>query len=522
MLGKIKIILVTGLLSAAALAAPDKEVEKALLAALKAENGEAIRTALLPVVQGGGAENAEFLLDTLEKMGRSSDKAYWQMVNATTSFSDDAALKAIGEYLVKNKKTALSRDLLFALQNNHSSAAAAAHALVLDKGADDMKPLSIDQLAAIESVAAVDVLIAAYKKMKADDPLAKKVDRALRILTGADCGSADNWAAWWANARQDGLKKRDADTSTGTVADDLDPSRADEFVGLETLAPEKIIVLKAKCPSGGCNFDDIERLLEKMKIPHTLVERDKFEMDPAILASAQVLISNCVQTEDHCICKGCKADMSSTTMRLGQCSGCDKHDIVNHKFKANTVKRIGEWVNAGGYFFSEDWGLTEVLEPNWAEMVKSGKLLAKGDTMAQPYRGNTSHPLLRGVFARDPNKKIGQSASDYGSDEGGDTVERGILSEALKTPEHYWHIDDDSPAIKVVGKAVTILLRSQDLLEQAEGNDAIAITFQPRGPKGGAVLHVLSHFGEQKSEVDEFAMQNLLLNFLLEATRRGS
>ena len=32
--------------------------------------------------------------------------------------------------------------------------------------------------------------------------------------------------------------------------------------------------------------------------------------------------------------------------------------------------------------------------------------------------------------------------------------------------------------------------------------------------------HVLSHFGKQNSEDDEFALQNLMLNFLIEANER--
>ena len=39
---------------------------------------------------------------------------------------------------------------------------------------------------------------------------------------------------------------------------------------------------------------------------------------------------------------------------------------------------------------------------------------------------------------------------------------------------------------------------------------------------GGRVLYVLSHFGKQESNEDEYALQNLLINFLVEAAdRRG-
>ena len=40
---------------------------------------------------------------------------------------------------------------------------------------------------------------------------------------------------------------------------------------------------------------------------------------------------------------------------------------------------------------------------------------------------------------------------------------------------------------------------------------------------GGRVVYVLSHFGKQESTADEHSLQNLLINFLVEANeRRGS
>ena len=70
------------------------------------------------------------------------------------------------------------------------------------------------------------------------------------------------------------------------------------------------------------------------------------------------------------------------------------------------------------------------------------------------------------------------------------------------------------------------------------GDDATAITFFPgaewksvigtggfeqdrrKMKRGGRVVHVLSHFGKQQSQDDEYALQNLLLNFLIEANER--
>jgi hypothetical protein len=96
---------------------------------------------------------------------------------------------------------------------------------------------------------------------------------------------------------------------------------------------------------------------------------------------------------------------------------------------------------------------------------------------------------------------------------------------------------------------VVTLLTSPELMKSTKGDDAVAITFAvkpgeatPGGPKkgapvasgtelshdrksmaGGRVVYVLSHFGKQESATDEFSLQNLLINFLVEANeRRGA
>ena len=100
-----------------------------------------------------------------------------------------------------------------------------------------------------------------------------------------------------------------------------------------------------------------------------------------------------------------------------------------------------------------------------------------------------------------------------------------------------WVIDDDSPLIDVINpSAVTLLMTSEELKKDGGANgDAVALTFMPAAPAsekfaadghpeklvGGRVLHILSHFGKQNEKSDEFALQNLLLNFLMEGQRRN-
>jgi hypothetical protein len=111
----------------------------------------------------------------------------------------------------------------------------------------------------------------------------------------------------------------------------------------------------------------------------------------------------------------------------------------------------------------------------------------------------------------------------------------------LKVGSGKWHIDKDSPDIKILKPAdVTVLMVAPALRDDKGGkeSDVVAFTFAygggggnqaakitsdtniPQIKSGGRVLHVLSHFGKQKNAADEFVLQNLLLNFLIEVQER--
>ncbi|MBI4565435.1 MAG: hypothetical protein HY716_12145 [Planctomycetes bacterium] len=146
-----------------------------------------------------------------------------------------------------------------------------------------------------------------------------------------------------------------------------------------------------------------------------------------------------------------------------------------------------------------------------------------------PKPGAGTHPYLRRIFTRHPKDlRRGETGTE----------------EEFERLTHEWKIDNESPAIRITNKqAVTVLVYSTEVGKKAgaEGSDAVAITFAvgARGPEakdpvatgkpieqdrakmsGGRVLHVMSHFGKQKSVSDEYTIQNLLLNFLIEASER--
>ncbi len=556
-----RLAVVLGAALAVAIATPAassdvKALEGELKSAIQAKDFPAMDRAIQALRATGGEEAVKLLVRLAQKIPPGEDLVYWRLLNGAAGMRDEEGLRAVAAAILSSDTgRVLSRDLMFAMQNNRSPAAPAlVHARILEKGADDLQLMAADQLALIEVSESVDVLIDAYEREeRKDSELRRRLLNSLKSLTGADCGSADAWCKWWAGARAQGPQGRARrESNTGTVVDE--GFRGPETEALSKIRPEMILVLRASCPKNrygdaACNYDRIESILEQMKIPHTVATIEDFNAGKVPLEGRTALILNCVNIYDHCVCQTCRPSGGATANRMTNCTGCDKHDVVNHKISGLTykrdpvtgrekqdpihgnVKRIKEWVERGGYLFSEDYGLVALLEPCWPGLVKAGKQVKQRTVACSPARGRTAHPMLRGVFV-DPEARAANAPG-----EGGETSLRdpNQLPPDAKITRN-WVIDDDSPVIQVTGGAgVTVLMTSEDL--KGEGGPAfesVALTFLPSGPQtekyaqegkpeklaGGRVLHVLSHFGKQESREDEFALQNLLLNFLIEAHRR--
>lgn len=166
--------------------------------------------------------------------------------------------------------------------------------------------------------------------------------------------------------------------------------------------------------------------------------------------------------------------------------------------------------------------MEDFLAEIFPQYVKHGPERPDETVSVLPKAGNSGHPYLRNVFSRKPQGEI-----------------RGTVTEAdLLTVDHRWKIDRETRCIKVVDpKRVVTLMTSPDLDRKAERHDAVAVTFavgddgagavatgvfqqEQARMTGGRVLYVLSHFGKQESRDDEYTLQNLLLNFLMEASER--
>ena len=88
------------------------------------------------------------------------------------------------------------------------------------------------------------------------------------------------------------------------------------------------------------------------------------------------------------------------------------HRACSHKLTDEAVRKLKEWVEAGGYLFTEDWGLTDMLERAWPDLVGTGSYLPEGEVDVAPARGATTHPLLRGVFVS-TKKMIKEEIPDF-------------------------------------------------------------------------------------------------------------
>ncbi|MFC1707925.1 hypothetical protein ACFL59_14100, partial [Planctomycetota bacterium] len=497
-----------------------------------------------------GAAKAVFGLATKLPLGV-AENAYWRLVRGLAEFRDVEACEYLGSQICKGKTAGITRDLMFALQSNHTQAVLELHRKVLAKGPIDLQEMAAEQVGRIRLVASVDLLIDALEReeKRRGSTLVARILRSLRRLTDADCGPAHAWRGWWEARREKGVPSRRERSGTGTVVDHVDPF---DSAALEKMEARHLLVLTCcYVPEVGEeteDFDHIEELLSEMKVPHTVVRRKDFEKpDYRGLREAWILCVNCTNTEDHCVNPEHEAG-AQTGMRMHECDGPGAHKIVNHRLSAAAVQKIKAFVTRGGYLFTEDWGLCELLEEAWPHLVASHPHYAKTDEDKEYLpemtvdvvagRGETSNPMLRGVWRRETEEE-----SSGGTGEGGGTVPREPPPTAEELlAKHAWVIDEDSPALAIKNRRIVrALMVSPELKKhtQASSNDSVVVTFFPAGarktggsatptgrylgqerPNGGRVLHVVSHFGRQVSKQDEFALQRLLVNFLLEANRR--
>jgi hypothetical protein len=541
-------------LSATLVAQDLKTAEKALAQALKDGNRKGVETAVAALLTAGSADSIKVLLAALSKPpardakkdkepadDTAASECYLTMLNAAASFNDDAALAALAEFIVANKAKPVARDAMAAVCNHANKPLVALCFKVLDGGTDDLKLMALDQIISLGDKTAVEPLVKAMKaNEKSTSGLLLRIGRALTIFTGQDyADSVSNWTGWWeANKDKDWqIKPASAGGSTGTVTDSLDRARMTEVERLKKTA--KVLVLGAgtgcKCGKDH-DLDHIEKVTEQMGLQTETVNKTEFEkMDDAKLNEYVAILGNCTHIREHCVCPLCKPGEYGKD-RLFKCV-CPKdlHENARYVLSDKGVQKLRKYVENGGYLFAEDWAMEDYVQKAFSEYVIIGSVRSKDEVVAVfPKVGATSHPYLKKIFAAPPRER-----------EKGMT----ITSDELDKIDHSWKIDKETRTIHIRDPRVVTLLTSPELLKTAKGDDAVAITFgvtpvatggapqkknaavasgtelaqDRKVMAGGRVVYVLSHFGKQESTQDEHSLQNLLINFLVEANeRRGT
>ncbi|MGE4620478.1 MAG: hypothetical protein AAEJ04_11785 [Planctomycetota bacterium] len=537
-----------------------KELKKLVQQAAMSGDAAALAEVLRTLGKMPGREPAAAILSSAASLSKGPDDIYWFLLQGIAGFQGPDAFTEMGEFVVRYKTKPIARDLLNALRKCKSKYANRVIRRVLASCPMDMQLMAVDVAAGVPVRRTVDVLMPILVREDLKERGGKKPATALKLaivsaleaLTKQRLGSSViNWQGWWGKAREEGLKtirdEADDHAPTTGLARPLDPVRARQFLGLEEMPPGSVLVIKGPTAANGndTNFDHIEHVLDRIRIPHTVVEKGELEKPSYKLDGIAAIFVNCTQIHSFCQSPGHKAG-GYTGNRLHRCEGPDPHDTVQFKMKQAAIEKLVKFVEKGGYLFTEDWCLVEILEIGFSSFVRSGSALEGADVGIRPERGMTAHPMLRGVFVppvdlsalrrryyedEDDDEDEGEYDPAIEDDPGdidlgrGKTAvgagEEGMLEEIgdpdIRLVEHRWKIDKESPALDIQSKKVQVLIDSEDL-EQACGEGAVAVTFPV---KRGRVVHVLSHFGKQSSSDNEATIENLLVNFLLQVRIRA-
>ena len=310
------------------------------------------------------------------------------------------------------------------------------------------------------------------KGRKVRDTLHRELITALQNLSGKDMEAHVDWSNWW-KAHRDSWKWE----KTGEKGDDdsvigrMKKHRKSDLKTLERLGKTDIICVRG-------SSDRVQEVLEAIEIEHSVVRRE--ELFKNELKPSSVLILNCNGNKDQ--------------------------------FSDQELAKLSKFVAEGGYLFSSDWELKFTIEKAFpgtigfageSERVERGKEKAE---MIRPLVPN--HPYMRDVFPLSTVEQLGFK----------------------------WKIDGRSHLVKILGRGAIFPLVQCPALEKKHKAGVVAVTFRWDGsliknpkravtgagskpPEGGSVLHVLGHFKNQKDKSDKFALQQLLLNFILEKQR---
>ncbi|MHA2393934.1 MAG: hypothetical protein ACXAEX_18535 [Promethearchaeota archaeon] len=177
------------------------------------------------------------------------------------------------------------------------------------------------------------------------------------------------------------------------------------------------------------SYDRVETVLNMINVPYVLIEPD--EVEQIELNPDQILIINC------------------------------PGNIYD-----NGLAKVKNFVKRGGFLFTTDWALQNILEKIFPEFVKYNQRPTGDDCVAVQVVDKTNK-FLEGLFKADE--------------------------------EPIWWLESSSYPIQIIDKKnVKVLVTSKEM-EKKYGEAPIVITFEYGD--GGTVLHMTSHYYLQRAEL---------------------
>jgi hypothetical protein len=421
----------------AAIAARDEEKAREAIRALAAEDSERAVRVLAAASQAG--LDLDIYRDLVQALGgMKSEAAIREIVHTALGDRAWTVRFLFVDALAAIDRPEARRALFEAFEDKHESVAAEAMAACREaKLKEAVRPL-IEALERLE------------KKQKGSK-LHIEAGRALAGITGESFVLAGDWRRWWEQNEASfdpkaAAERRARSEDRATVLRRIEDRG--EYAFIERIDKGDIVVVEGES-------DRCEDVLSALKLPFTLVPREKAAETVRALDPKSVLIFDC------------EGDLGKA-------------------FKGADAKSLASFVERGGYLFTSDWGISEEIAPALPGFIAAGPQMPEEpfDVRIAPARGAEKHPYLRDVFPENPYARARMK----------------------------WKIDNSAFAIKMTPKA-TALVESAELGSKY-GAPVVAATFRYGQ---GAVLHVMGHFKMQRDESgDGFALQQLLINFIVE------
>ncbi len=293
----------------------------------------------------------------------------------------------------------------------------------------------------------------------------------------------------------------------------LKKRRADDLDKLRAGSAREIVVV-----SGA--YDDVEEVLERLGIRYTRCEPEQLARKD--LSACKVLLINCHTGYQAGLFRlGESKDAVREVKQLEELAELLEERIRQTKDKKKVfeyglehlkvtsrlsalrsqlemlsgaremVENVRRFAESGGYVFTSDWGLT-LIEKAFPGYLRGGGHVGPLTTSIRPKSGRERHPLMEEVF-----------------------WDKGPAGSTVSQKKVLWEVDSGSYFIRIDKPAAVEVLVEGAALSRYP-SVAVTFTLPLVSGRAGRILHVLSHFKKQVSKSGDYALQNLLLNFLVE------